>query len=218
VRKLAVVLGGILVAGAPFGAHALAAQNADQTCVTIPVAGQTVCVPPDGVPGLPDLPSPPNVPVPPAPGLPTPPGVPQLPAPPGLPQLPAPPNVPLPQTPAVPLPPLPSLPSAPTVPGTSAAGLGSGCQFQSARSDPPSGNEVTETLPDGTVIYRYMTGDPTTGISGYMGGTNSLGVLEGSGSASPSGVSGQIGGHNNQTGADGYIGTNGACLNGNSLP
>ena len=35
---------------------------------------------------------------------------------------------------------------------------------------------------------------------------------------SNNGVSGQIGGHNNQTGADGYIGTNGACLNGNSLP
>ena len=41
---------------------------------------------------------------------------------------------------------------------------------------------------------------------------------EGSGAAGPNGVTGQIGGHNNQTGADGYIGSNGACLNGNSLP
>ena len=49
--------------GAPFGAHALAAQKADATCVTIPVAGQNVCVPPDGVPGLPGLPSLPGVPV-----------------------------------------------------------------------------------------------------------------------------------------------------------
>ena len=211
VRKLAVVLGGVLVAGAPFGARALAAQKADQTCVTVPVAGQTVCVPPDGVPGLPALPSPPNVPVPPAPGLPTPPSLPQPPGPPGVPSLPSPPNVPVP----------PALPGAPVVvpgPPVSTAGLSSGCAFQSARPTPPPDGEQTQTLPDGTVIYRYMTGDPTTGISGYMGGTNSLGTLEGSGSASPSGVSGQIGGHNNQTGADGYLGTNGACLNGNSLP
>jgi hypothetical protein len=204
------------MAGAPFGAHALAAQKADQTCMTIPVVGQTVCVPPDGVPGLPQLPSPPNVPVPPAPGLPSLPSLPQAPVP-ALPQLPAPPTLPIPQTPALPLPAIPSLPS---LPGGSAsnASLGSGCQFQSARTDPPAAGEQAVTLPDGTVIYRLMTGDPTTAISGYLGGTNSLGVLEGSGSAGPAGVSGQIGGHNNQTGADGYIGTNGACLNGNSLP
>ena len=173
-RKLAGVLGGLLVVGVggPLGAHALAAQKADSTCVTIPVAGQTVCVPPEG------LPSPPS-----APGLPSVPG-----------------------------------PSIPGAPGSAAAGLGSGCSFQSARSDPPPAGEATVTLPDGTVIYRYpATPDPTS-ASGYMGGTNSLGVLEGSGSASASGVTGQIGGHNNQTGADGYIGSNGACLNGNSLP
>jgi hypothetical protein len=214
VRKLAGVLGGLLVVGvgAPFGAHALAAQKTDTTCVTVPVVNQTECAP--ETPKLPDLPTPPNVPVPPAPGLPQLPGPPQLPAPPSLPQLPAPPPLPVPNVPL----PLPQVPSVPQLGGTSGAALGSGCAFNSARTSPPPAGEQAVTLPDGTVIYRYMTGDPTTGISGYLGGTNSLGTLEGSGSASPSGVSGQIGGHNNQTGLDGYIGTDGACLNGNSLP
>ena len=76
----------------------------------------------------------------------------------------------------------------------------------------------TTTLPDGTVIYRYPATPDPTALNGYTGGTNALGTLEGSGSAGPGGVTGQIGGHNNQTGADGYIGSNGACLNGNSLP
>jgi hypothetical protein len=135
-----------------------------------------------------------------------------------LPQLPSLPTLPLPQTPTVPLPPIPSLPSLPSAPGTSAASLSSGCQFQSARPSPPPAGEQAVTLPDGTVVYRLMNGDPVAGISGYMGGTNSLGILEGSGTAGPNGVSGQIGGHINQIGADGYIGTSGACLNGNSLP
>ena len=214
-RKLAGVLGGLLVVGVggPLGAHALAAQKADSTCVTIPVVGQTVCVPPEG------LPSPPSAPgLPGAPELPSAPSLPSPPAPPSLPQLPAPPSLPTPPLPAPPgLPSVPG-PSIPGAPGSAAAGLGSGCSFQSARSDPPPAGEATVTLPDGTVIYRDpATPDPTS-ASGYMGGTNSLGVLEGSGSASASGVTGQIGGHNNQTGADGYIGSNGACLNGNSLP
>jgi hypothetical protein len=214
VRKLAGVLGGLLVVGAPFGAHALASQKAAaDTCVTVPVVGQTVCVPTSG------LPSPP--PAPGLPGVPSLPNPPSLPGPPSLPQLPAPPSVPTPPLPAPPsVPGLPGLPGAPPVPvpGASGAGLSSGCQFTSARTNPPAAGEVATTLPDGTVIYRYPATPDPNALSGYMGGTNSLGTLEGSGAAGPNGVTGQIGGHNNQTGADGYIGSNGACLNGNSLP
>ena len=192
--------------GAPFGAHALASQQAAaDTCVTVPVVGQTVCAPTGG------LPSPP-----PAPGLP---GLPSLPNPPSL---PGPPNVPVPPLPGVPGVPgvhgVPGVPGVPPVPGASGAALGSGCQFQSARPSPPPAGEVTTTLPDGTVIYRYPATPDPNAPSGYMGGTNSLGTLEGSGSVQGTAVTGQIGGHNNQTGADGYIGSNGACLNGNSLP
>jgi len=221
VQKLALPLGVLIAGVGGLGATALATHatatvdpgpppcahvsaQVDGTPVNV---DQTQCAPASAasLPSLPSLPTP-NVPT-----LPTPP----LPGPPNLPQLPAPPPLPLPNVPDVPL---PQVPSTPSIPNVSGSALGSGCQFNSARPSPPPAGEQAVTLPDGTVIYRYMTGDPTTGISGYMGGTNSLGILEGSGSASPSGVSGQIGGHNNQTGADGYIGTNGACLNGNSLP
>ena len=112
VRKLAAVLGGLLLAGAPFGAHALAAQTADQTCTTVPVTGERVCFPPTGVPSVPQLPPPPSVPVPPAPSLPGLPSLPQVPVP-SLPQLPTLPNAPLPQTPSLPLPAIPPLPSLP---------------------------------------------------------------------------------------------------------
>jgi hypothetical protein len=212
VRKLAVVLGGVLMVGAPFGAHALAAQKADQTCTTIPVAGQTVCVPPDGVPGLPQLPSPPSVPVPPAPGLPTPPGLPQLPSPPDVPQLPAPPSLPVPQLPGVPV---PAIPSVPNVQGASAASVSGGlCNYDSVRPSPPPDSEQAVTLPDGTTLYRNVNVDQSTmTVSGYMGGTNpAVGTLEGGGTASPSGVTGQIDGNNVQTGLSGYLGSNGACL------
>jgi len=115
------VLGGALIAVAPFGAHTLSAhaQSLDQTCINIPVLDQTVCVPPDGVPALPPLPGPPNVPVPPAPTLPALPSLPQLPLPPipSLPQLPPPPN--LPNLPTIPLPPIPSIPA---LPGTGTPG------------------------------------------------------------------------------------------------
>ena len=93
------------------------------------------------------------------------------------------------------------------------AALGSGCAFQSQQGT--STTEQTVTLPDGTVIYN--SGNPTS-LSGYMGGTNSQGQLEGSGSISTSGVQGQVGGHSNDTGLDGYVGSNGGCLNGNSVP
>ena len=209
-RKLAGVLGGLLVVGvgAPFGAHALAAQQADATCVTIPVAGQSVCLPPDGVPGLPDLPSPPGVPVPPAPGLP------QLPAPPDLPQLPPPPSLPSLPTPPLPTPGLPSTPSLPA-PGVAAASTSGGlCNYDSVRPSPPPASEQAVTLPDGTTLYRNLNVDQSTmTVSGYMGGTNpAVGTLEGGGSASPAGVTGQIDGNNVQTGLSGYLGTNGACL------
>jgi len=217
VRKLAVLLGVLLAIGGGFGARALASHATATVdpgpppCATVSVAvdgtpvdaTQTQCAP-TGAPGLP-APTPPALP-----------GPPSLPNPPSL---PAPPNVPVPAPPSLPgAPGVPNLPGVPPVAGANGAALGSGCQFTSARSNPPAAGEVTTTLPDGTVIYRYPgTPDPTA-LSGYMGGTNTLGTLEGSGSAGPNGVTGQIGGHNNQTGADGYIGSNGACLNGNSLP
>jgi hypothetical protein len=70
------------------------------------------------------------------------------------------------------------------------------------------------TLPDGTTLYRDVTVDPSTmTVSGYMGGTNpAIGTLEGGGTASPSGVTGQLDGQNVQTGLSGYLGSNGACL------
>ncbi|MBV9413154.1 MAG: hypothetical protein JO148_16305 [Acidimicrobiia bacterium] len=119
------MVGGALLAVAPFGAHTLSAhgQSLNQTCITIPVLDQTVCVPPDGVPALPALPSPPNVPVPPAPTPPALPSLPQIPLPPipSLPQLPPPPN--LPDLPTIPLPPIPSIPALPGT-GTPAPSTG----------------------------------------------------------------------------------------------
>ena len=104
-----------MVVLAPLEARAQPAQAADQTCIAIPVVAQTVCVPPDGVPGLPQLPAPPTIPIPPTPPLPPLPSGPQLPPPPDLPQLPPPPPLPIPDLPAIPL---PSIPSIPQLPGT----------------------------------------------------------------------------------------------------
>jgi hypothetical protein len=208
VRKLAGVLGGLLVVGAPFGAHALASQKAAaDTCVTVPVVGQTVCVPTSG------LPSPP--PAPGLPGVPSLPNPPSRPGPPSLPQLPAPPSVPTPPLPAPPS--VPGLPGAPPVPvpGASGAALGSGCQFQSQKGTSPTEQTIT-TLPDGGQIYTSGT-DPTT-LNGYAGGTGPRGTLEGSGSISTSGVTGQVGGHSNDAPLDGYVGSSGICVNGNSVP
>jgi hypothetical protein len=212
VRKLAGVLGALLVVGAPFGAHALAAQKADSTCMTIPVVGQTVCVPPEGLPSPPPAPGLPGVP-----GVPGAPGLPSLPA---LPQLPAPPSVPVPPLPAppnVPVPPAPTLPGVgiPSAPGASAASASGGlCNYDSVRPTPPPASEQTQTLPDGTTLYRDFNFDPATmTATGYMGGTNpAIGTLEGGGTASPSGDTGQIDGQNVQSGLSGYLGTNGACL------
>ncbi|MBV8983996.1 MAG: hypothetical protein JOZ68_01615 [Acidimicrobiia bacterium] len=120
-RRVGAVLGGLVILAAPFSARALAGEKAADgpTCVTIPVSGQTECLP---ALGLPQLPAPPNVPIPPAPQLPNPPALPQLPAPPPVPKLPLPPAPQLPQLPAVPLPPLPSLPTPPT-PGTTSSSV-----------------------------------------------------------------------------------------------
>jgi hypothetical protein len=153
VRKLAGVLGGLIVAVAPFGVHAEAAHAADQTCISIPVVAQTVCIPPNGVPGLPQLPSPPTVPVPPAPGLPQLPSLPQLPALPNLPQLPTPPPLPIPDLPAIPL---PSIPSIPQLPGT--------------------GTAATAAAPGGVCalpgLAGQLVGQPVeTALSGVLGNT-----------------------------------------------
>jgi hypothetical protein len=214
VRKLAVLLGALLAVGGLLGARALAAEKTDSTCMTLPVVGQTVCIPSTG---LPQLPPPPSVPVPPAPGLPTPPSLPQLPPPPDLPQLPAPPPLPVPQLPALPLPSIPSLPTLPGSGTTTAAvtqAAGGLCNYDSVRPSPPPASEQSVTLPDGTTLYRDVTVDPSTmTVSGYMGGTNpAIGTLEGGGTASPSGVTGQLDGQNVQTGLSGYLGSNGACL------
>jgi hypothetical protein len=190
----------LLVIGGSFGARALA-THATATVDPGPPPCAHVSAAVDGTPvnvdqsqcapsGAPELPPTPAPPSLPNPG--------DLPAPPSVPPVPAPPSLP-----GVPIP----------TPGAAGAGLGSGCAFQSQQGTSPS--ETSVTLPDGTVIYNSNT---ATSLSGYLGGTNALGTLEGSGSISTSGVQGQIGGHNNQTNADGYIGTNGVCLNGNSLP
>jgi hypothetical protein len=148
--------------------------------MTIPVVGLTVCVPPDGLPGLPALPPPPNVPIPP--------------------------------TPPVPIPPTPPLP----VPGAaSAAAVGSGCHFQAQKGTSPT-EQIITTLPDGGQIYTSGT-DPTS-LSGYGGVTGPHGILEASGSVSTAGVQGQVGGHSNDAPLDGYVGSSGICVNGNSVP
>jgi hypothetical protein len=157
---------------------------------------QTQCAPA----GAPDLPS-----------LPTP-TVPSLPGPPSLPQLPAPPSLPVPSVP-VPLPQVPAVPQLPT--GVSAASTTGGlCNYDSVRPSPPPASEQAVTLPDGTTLYRNVTVDPSTmTISGYLGGTNpAIGTLEGGGTGSPAGITGQIDGNNVQTGLSGYLGSNGSCL------
>jgi hypothetical protein len=150
--------------------------------------------------------------------LPSVPELPALPAP-DVPSIPVP-DVNLPSVPPVEVPsvpsvnvPLPSLPSLPAValPAAAAQGL---CNYDPARPTPPPATEETVTLPGGTTLFRNLTVDPSTmTISGYLGGTNpAIGTLEGGGSISPSGVSGQIDGNNVQTGLSGYAGTNGYCL------
>ena len=123
-RRLGAVLGGLVVLAAPFSARALASERAADgpTCVTIPVSGQTECLP---ALGLPQLAPPPSVPVPAAPQLPNLPALPAVPTPPPVPKLPLPPAPQLPQLPAVPLPPLPSLPAPPSPGTTSGASVGS---------------------------------------------------------------------------------------------
>jgi len=152
------------------------------------------------------------------------PTVPSLPAAPPLdvPSLPVPdvqvPSVTLPDLNLPPAPSLPSLPQAPAVPSlpsvtvpTAATGL---CNYDPARPTPPPASEESVTLPDGTTLFRNLTVDPSTmTVSGYLGGTNPLvGTLEGGGTVSPAGVTGQIDGHNVQTGLSGYAGTSGYCL------
>jgi hypothetical protein len=207
VRKVAVLLGGLLAVGAPLSAHALASQGAprvDGTCITVPVADQTICIPPDGLPGVPSLPPVPQPALPPLPAPPDLPPPPQLPPPPDLPPLPS-----------VPLPPIPSLPSAPTqTASVGAASTGPLCNYDPARPNPAPAGEQSVTLPDGTTIFGYYNVDAATmTATGYLGGTNpTVGTLEGGGTASPSGATGQIDGNNVQTGASGYAGSNGACL------
>lgn len=216
-RKLAVLLGALLAVGGGFGARALATHGTASVdpgpppCATVDVAvdgtpvnaNQTQCAP-TSAPSLPSLPSPA------APSLPS------LPAPPDLPQLPPPPS--LPSTPSLPTPGVPSLPSTPSLSGIQGASVasvtGGLCNYDSVRPSPPPASEQAVTLPDGTTLYRNFNVDQSTmTVSGYMGGTNpAVGTLEGGGSASPSGVTGQIDGNNVQTGASGYLGTNGACL------
>jgi hypothetical protein len=97
---------------------------------------------------------------------------------------------------------------------TSAAAAGGLCNYNPTRPVPPPAGEQTVTLPDGTTIFGYFNADPSTQtVTGYLGGTNPmLGTLEGGGTASPAGVTGQVDGTNVQTGLSGYLGTNGACL------
>ena len=216
-RKLVVLLGALLALGGGLGARALA-THATVTADPGPPPCANVSVQVDGTPVnadqtqcavAPNLPSP-SVPSLPSPGLPAPPELPQLPPPPGLPSLP---SVPTPGLPSVPG--LPSAPSIPSVQGASVASVAGGlCNYDSVRPSPPPASEQSVTLPDGTTLYRNVNVDQSTmTVSGYMGGTNSaVGTLEGGGSASPAGVTGQIDGNNVQTGLSGYLGTNGACL------
>jgi hypothetical protein len=169
---------------------------------------QTQCAP-TGAPGLPSLPAP-GLPSLPAPGVPS---LPTLPTP-SLPTLPTP-SLPVPSLPGVGVPQVPAIPQLPTSSGVTAASTTGGlCNYDSVRPSPPPAGEQAVTLPDGTTIYRNITVDPATQtVSGYLGGTNPLiGTLEGGGSASPAGVTGQIDGNSVQTGLSGYLGTNGACL------
>jgi len=212
VRKLAVVIGALLALGGGLGARALA-THATVTADPGPPPCASVSAEADGSPVNVDQTQcavAPSLPSLPAPELPSPP---QLPPPPDVPQLP---SVPLPSVPSVPgAPSVPSLPSIPSVQGASVASTSGGlCNYDSVRPSPPPASEQAVTLPDGTTIYRNFNVDQSTmTVSGYLGGTNpAVGTLEGGGSASPAGVTGQIDGNNVQTGASGYLGTNGACL------
>ncbi|MCU1448163.1 MAG: hypothetical protein JWP02_333 [Acidimicrobiales bacterium] len=218
-RKLAVLLGGLLAVGGSFGARALATHATATVdpgpppCATVRVAvdgtpvnvDQTQCAP-AAAPALP----PPTVPALPDPG-----NLPALPVP-QLPTLPTPPPLPV---PTLPLPPV-GIPPTP-LPGTGvssaavqSAAVGSLCNYDPARPAPPPVGEQTVTLPDGTTIFGNVNVDPTAQtVTGYLGGTNPmLGTLEGGGTASPAGATGQIDGNNIQTGLNGYVGTNGACI------
>jgi hypothetical protein len=220
VRKLAVLLGALLALGGGLGARALAthatvtADPGPPPCVNVsgqvdgtPVnVDQTQCAP-SGAPGLPSLPPPtiPNLPSTPPPTVPN------------LPSLPSPslPNLPGPSLPNLPGPTAPNLPSLTNVQSASVADAAGGlCNYDSVRPSPPPASEQAVTLPDGTTIYRNFSVDQSTmTASGYMGGTNpTVGTLEGGGTASPAGVTGQIDGNSVQSGLSGYLGTNGACL------
>jgi len=211
VRKMAVLLGALLALGGGLGARALAnhatvtADPGPPPCVNVSVqvdgtpvnVDQTQCAP-SGAPSLPSLPTP---------------TVPSLPAP-TIPPLPAP-TIPVPDLPNIPTPSVPAVPQLPTAATASAASVGDGlCNYDSVRPSPPPATEQAVTLPGGTTIYRNLTVDQSTKtVSGYLGGTNPLiGTLEGGGSASPAGVTGQIDGQNVQTGLSGYLGTSGACI------
>ena len=215
-RKVAVLLGALLALGGGLGARAFAthatvtADPGPPPCVNVSVqvdgtpvnVDQTQCAPA----GAPSLPTPT------IPSLPTP-TIPSLPAP-TLPQLPAP-TLPLPNLPAIPTPSVPPVPQLPMAATASAASVGDGlCNYDSVRPTPPPASEQTVTLPGGTTIYHDLTVDPSTKtVSGYLGGTNPMiGTLEGGGSGSPAGVTGQVDGQNVQTGLSGYLGTSGACL------
>jgi hypothetical protein len=218
VRKTAVLLGGVLAVGGAgaFSARALATHATvavdpgPPPCVAVSVAidgtpvnvDQKHCAPASA----PELPSP---------------AVPSLSAPADVPALPLPKvDVPSVTVPDLNLPPAPSLPSLPapalpsvTLPAapTETAAL---CNYDPARPTPPPASEESVTLPDGTTLFRNLTVDPSTmTVSGYLGGANPLiGTLEGGGTASPAGVTGQIDGNNVQTGLSGYLGTSGYCL------
>jgi len=220
VRKTAVLLGGVLALGGAgaFSARALATHATvavdpgPPPCVAVSVAidGTPVnvdekhCAPASApelpAPTIPTLPASPAVDVPPLP-------IPKV-------------EVPSVTVPDLHLPPAPSLPSLPTPPLPSVAapaapavttGL---CNYDPARPTPPPATEQTVTLPGGTTLFHNVTVDPSTmTVSGYLGGTNPMiGTLEGGGTASPSGVTGQIDGNNVQTGLSGYAGTSGYCL------
>jgi hypothetical protein len=195
VRKLAVVLGGLLAIGGSFGARALATHA---TATMNPGPAALPQLPAPTIPPLPDLGNLPPLPVPQLPTLPTPPPLP---------------------VPTLPLPPLSVPPTPLPGAGTSAASVqsaaaGSLCNYDPARPAPPPAGEQTVTLPGGTTIFSNVNVDPSTQtVTGYLGGTNPmLGTLEGGGTGSPAGVTGQIDGTNVQTGLNGYLGTNGACL------
>jgi hypothetical protein len=222
VRKLAVLLGAMVALAAPFGARALA-SHATASVDPGPPPCLKVSAVVDGTPVDVDrtecAPAAPSLPPPTIPALPGPGSIPDLPAPPTIPQLPT-----LPTPPPLPVPTLPLPPTAipPTpLPGTNVAAASmataeaSGlCNYDPARPTPPPAGEQTLTLPDGTTIFSNVDVDPSTQtVTGYLGGTNAmLGTLEGGGTGSPAGVAGHIDGSSVQTGLNGYLGTNGACL------